>query len=82
MISITGRLDVVKEGTAYNLIFTDNIKHENFIQTAMYNLDNSINESIIWNIKDNEMYKVSIKDTSLFLEKVIRTISKGAIGYL
>lgn len=75
-------MDVVKEGTAYNLIFTDNIKHENFIQTAMYNLDNSINESIIWNIKDNEMYKVSIKDTSLFLEKVIRTISKGAIGYL
>lgn len=80
-VVIQGRIDVLKDTKAYKLIFSDDISHEDFITTAMYSLCSNVNEVVIWNIKNNEMHSISIKDKDAFLEQIMRTVTKEAIGY-
>ena len=43
-------------------------------------LATNLNSGILWNIKTNDMFKISIPNKNDFLHQVIKTIIKGLIN--
>lgn len=76
---IEGRVDVLKDNMVYELKFTSELSHEHFLQCACYMVALGLKKGILWNIKDNERYLITIPDRKRFLNTVIRTITKGNI---
>lgn len=78
-IDIKGRADVIKDNTIYELKFVSELNHEHFLQLASYILAMGKDNGILWNIKDNKMFEVSISDRLKFLDSMVRTITKGRV---
>lgn len=71
-----GRCDVIKDDIVYELKFVNSLSHEHFLQCACYMIGLDLDIGYLWNIKDNEMYKIQISNKKLFLDAVARTITK------
>lgn len=78
LFSIIGIADVVKDDIVYELKFVSELMHEHFLQCACYMVALKKKKGIVWNTRDNKMYEIHIKNTKRFMDKVIRTITKGA----
>lgn len=78
-LRMAGRCDVVKDGIIYELKFVDELTHENFLQLASYLAATGKEKGILWNVKKNEMYEVTVPDRQKFLDAVVRCITKGVV---
>lgn len=77
VVEIRGRIDVYKDGMIYELKFVDGLTHEHFLQLACYLIAFNIKKGILWNVKKNEMYEVTVPKRKTFLMQVLKTITKG-----
>ena len=76
LFSAIGLADVVKDETVYELKFVSELKHEHFLQCACYVVALGLKKGILWNTRDNSLYKITIPETTLFLDSVVKTITK------
>ena len=77
ILAVTGYADVVKDNVVYELKFVTELQHEHFLQCAMYMVMLGLPEGILWNTKKNEIYRIRISNTALFLNHVVKTATKG-----
>lgn len=77
-IKVQGIADVIKNDRVYELKFVSNLTTDHFLQTASYMLALEKEKGILWNIRNNEMHEIQIKNREEFTEKLAQTISKGA----
>lgn len=77
--AMVGYTDVYRSDTLFELKFTSELRHEAYLQCAMYMLAFNKPEGILWNTKTNESYRIKISDRKAFLDQVIFTITKGTI---
>lgn len=76
---IDGRCDVMKNGLIYELKFVEELEHEHFLQLAIYLVACHKERGILWNVKKNEMFEVTIPNRKKFMSAVIRCITKGSV---
>ncbi|MDW2891377.1 AAA family ATPase [Mesomycoplasma ovipneumoniae] len=77
-ITASGIADVIKDDIVYELKFVSDLTTAHFLQTASYMLALKKEKGILWNIRNNEMHEIRIKNREEFSEKLVKTISKGA----
>lgn len=77
-IKVQGIADVIKDDIVYELKFVSNLTTAHFLQTTSYMLALEKEKGILWNIRNNEMHEIRIKNREEFSEKLAQTISKGA----
>ena len=75
-----GRIDVYKNGKIYELKFVDGLIHEHYLQLACYLVAFDIPKGILWNVKKNEMYEVSVPRKEDFVIRILETITKGVLN--
>lgn len=80
IITIEGRADVIKDETVYELKFVSELNHEHFLQCACYMVAFGLRKGVLWNVKNNERYAITIPNRNKFLDTVIRTITKGNVS--
>lgn len=78
-MKIRGKIDVFKNNKVYELKFVNELKHENFLQCATYMIATRTDKGILWNIRNNEMYEITIPDRKKFLQQMLITITKQYI---
>lgn len=80
-IMISGRCDVVKDGVVWELKFTSELGHEEFLQLATYLVATQTEKGILWNVRTNEKFEVTVpeKKRKAFMDTVVRCITKGDI---
>ncbi|WP_337903078.1 GxxExxY protein [Mesomycoplasma ovipneumoniae] len=76
-IKAQGIADVIKDDIVYELKFVSDLMTAHFLQTASYMLALEKEKGILWNIRNNEMHEIRIKNREEFSEKLAETISKG-----
>lgn len=76
---ISGKADVLLNNVVYELKFVNELKHEHFLQCACYIVALNLDKGILWNIRNNEKYVITIPDRHKFINAVIKTITKGII---
>lgn len=79
IVEIRGIVDVLKDDIIHELKFVNELEHEHFLQLACYLAAMHKEKGILWNVRNNQMYEVTVPDRESFLSKVIKTITKGAI---
>lgn len=70
---------MIKNDVVYELKFESDLSHEDFLQCATYMLAFNLKEGILWNVKKNRMYIITIPNRKVFIEQMIRTITKGCV---
>ena len=78
-IDINGRIDVLNNDTVYELKFVSELSHEHFLQCATYLVMSGIKQGILWNIKNNDMYKITVPNKKKFITAMLNAISKHAV---
>lgn len=78
-IDINGRADVIKNNIVYELKFVSNLSYVHYLQCACYITMFNLEEGMLWNIKDNTLYKISVPDKDKFIKEVLKTITKGEV---
>ena len=79
LFSALGMMDVVKEDMVYELKFVSELQHEHFLQCAVYLVATGMKKGILWNVRTNEMYEVSIPSVTKFMNAVTNAITKNDI---
>ena len=79
LFSANGFADAVKGDTVYELKFVSELRHEHFLQCAVYMAALDLPKGILWNTRDNTAYEIEIPDRASFLDAVTRTVTKGMI---
>ena len=79
LFSANGFADAVKGDTVYELKFVSELRHEHFLQCAVYMAALDLPKGILWNTRDNTAYEIEIPDRAAFLDAVTRTVTKGMI---
>ena len=74
-----GRSDVVKGDTVYELKFVNDLAHTHFLQCAMYMVGLQKPRGVLWNVRTNESYEITIPNERSFLNKVARACTKGKL---
>ena len=72
----------MKGDTVYELKFVSELRHEHFLQCAVYMAALDLPKGILWNTRDNTAYEIEIPDRAAFLDAVTRTVTKGMICLL
>lgn len=75
---ICGRPDVIKNNTVFELKFVNELEHKHFLQCAVYMVAFGLKKGILWNVKTNERYSISIPDEEMFIQAVMKTVTKGS----
>ena len=75
--SAKGFADVVKENIVYELKFVSELMHEHFLQCAAYMVAMNLQKGILWNTRNNVLYEIEIPDRKMFMDAVIKTVTKG-----
>ncbi len=73
---IIGRCDVLKNDVVYELKFVSELTHEHFLQCACYVVLMGLEKGVLWNVRNDEEYIVTVPDRKKFIEAVMRTITK------
>lgn len=77
--NIVGRPDVIKDNVVYELKFVNELTHEHFLQCAFYVVAFGFSKGILWNVRTNSRYCITVSDRQRFLKAVARTITKGKV---
>ena len=77
---IKGITDVIKGNCIYELKFVSDLQHTHFLQLACYLVATGMKEGVLWNVRNNSKWKVSVpqEDREKFVQCVIKTITKHA----
>lgn len=81
ILSLLGRIDVLKNGMIYELKFVNSLSHEHFLQLACYLVAMNIKKGILWNVRTNQMFEVEVPDKKKFLSSVIKAVTKDNLVY-
>lgn len=76
---INGRCDVLKNDIPYELKFVYELAPEHYLQAAFYAIAMDKDYSILWNVRNDNRYKIEVLDRDKFLDEVINCITKGTI---
>jgi hypothetical protein len=71
---LKGVADAVQDGVVYELKFVSELSHEHFLQCACYAIAMGLDYGILWNIRTNERWKVSIINREQFKNQVLDTV--------
>lgn len=72
-----GYADVIKDDVLYELFYGDEISHELFLECACNMIGTQTQKGVVWNIRDNTIYSVTINDEEKFINSVLKTATKG-----
>ena len=77
-INIFGTCDVLQSKTIWKTVFHNSLSPEDYLQAAMLAIIFGKSQAMLWNIRNNELYSVSVADAKQdeFLEQVYRIITK------
>ncbi|OUM68275.1 hypothetical protein PIROE2DRAFT_4017 [Piromyces sp. E2] len=75
----SGFADVIKNNIVYKLKYVQNLAHEHFLQCASFAVALQLKEGILWNTRDNTIYRITIPNRKKFLDCVTKAITKGVI---
>ena len=70
----TGRCDVLHDDIVYELKFSEELSHEDFLQCACYLVGLNKKMGILWNTRDNTRYSITIPDIDVFKKNVKRAV--------
>lgn len=73
----TGLADYVENGIPWELKFIANLTNSNYLQAVMYSIMLKAPYAMLWNVRTNELKKVSVKDKAAFLKDVYKCITLG-----
>lgn len=74
----TGFMDYIdKKGIPWELKFVNTLSNSNYLQTAMYCVATKKPYAYLWNVKKNELKKVSVPNVEKFLADVYTCITLG-----
>lgn len=73
----TGLADCVEKGIPWELKFVANLSNSNYLQAVMYSIMLKAPYAMLWNVRTNELKKVSVKDKEAFLKDVYKCITLG-----
>ena len=76
IFSAFGRTDVVKDDIVYELKFVNELTHEHYLQCACYMIALGLKKGILWNVRDNSKFLITIPDEKKFMDAVTTTITK------
>ncbi|MBR0542462.1 MAG: AAA family ATPase [Clostridia bacterium] len=77
---VNGKCDVLAGDTVWELKFVSELNHEHFLQCACYVAafaDRGVKHGVLWNVRNNTLYTVTVPDREKFLKAVYKTITKG-----
>jgi len=74
-----GVLDVLKNDVVYELKFVSELQHTHFLQCACYMVALGLEKGVLWNTRDNRKFEITVPNKEIFLDAVIKTVTKGAI---
>lgn len=74
-----GFADAVKDDVVYELKFVSELSHTHFLQCAMYMVSLGLEKGILWNVRTNQAYEVSVPNKTAFLNAVVKAVTKGNI---
>ena len=74
-----GLADAVKNDTVYELKFVSELAHSHFLQCACYMVALHLPKGILWNTRTNTLYEIRVPNQALFLDAVVKTLTKGEI---
>ena len=80
IFSVRGLADAVRDKTVYELKFVSELTHEHFLQCACYMAALDLPRGILWNIRRNAAFSISIADKRAFWDAVARTITKRQLS--
>lgn len=80
-LKISGIADVVLDDRVYEVKFVNEISSEHLLQCAMYMIMLNKDVGRVWNIRDNKMIEIRIKDVQELLNRVVKCITKGRLAY-
>lgn len=72
-----GFCDVLKDDVVWELKFTSELSHEHYLQCAGYMIALGKYKGVLWNVRTNERFFITIPDRAEFMTSVIKTITKG-----
>lgn len=78
-ITAIGLADVVKDDVVYELKFVSELKPEYYLQCACYMAAMNLEKGVLWNIRDNNAYEITISNKDAFLASVLKTITKRSV---
>ncbi|KNG79288.1 GxxExxY protein [Mycoplasma sp. HU2014] len=75
-IEANGYADVVKNDTVIELKFVSEVRWTHFLQTACYMIALGLKKGVLWNVRNNEFYRIKINNEEEFKKQVPKTITK------
>lgn len=75
-----GRADVVKDGVPWELKFVSTLKAEHVLQAAIYAVCSGAGYAFLWNIRTDEILRVSVPDTGAFLAASLAAVSRSRLA--
>lgn len=78
--SINGFADAVKDDIVYELKFVSELQHTHFLQCACYMVALGLKQGILWNVRTNNAFEISVQDEDSFMNSVFKAITKGQFG--
>lgn len=75
-IEANGYADVVKNDTVIELKFVSEVRWTHFLQTACYMIALGLKKGVLWNVRNNEFYRIKINNEEEFKKQVAKTITK------
>ena len=79
IIDIRGMTGAIHEGIIYDLKFVGDLSPQHYLSLATYMLAFGSDVGRLWNIRNNDLYEVRIKDKKQLLDHIIQIITKGTI---
>jgi hypothetical protein len=79
IIDIRGMTGAIHDGIIYDLKFVGDLSPQHYLSLATYMLAFGSDVGRLWNIRNNDLYEVRIKDKKQLLDHIIQIITKGTI---
>lgn len=76
--TLNGRVDVMTD-ELYELKFVQEVKTEHLLQTACYVVANGLPYGKLWNLRNDEMYRVSVPNRAAFLKALCKCVSRSML---
>ncbi|ENY68499.1 Hypothetical protein MAU_5750 [Metamycoplasma auris 15026] len=71
-----GLADVLMDNVVYELKFVNELKNTHFLQTAAYMLALGLQKGMLWNVRNNQLFEIRIKNKDEFKKYIAYTITK------
>lgn len=77
-ITVQGICDVMRQYAVWQIEYRTSLRPEDYLKAAMDSILFDRPQCVLWNTRDNEIYKVSVeeKKRDMFLEQVYRIVTK------